>query len=307
MGARRSTAPSVGFALQLLGDRWTLLVLRDAFLQRHRRFHEWRESLGISDAVLSSRLADLVAAGVLERRVLNSIHVEYWLTTSGLDVWRLLVSMWAWESRWVELSAFTQPAPVHLGCGEPTSPVLVCSSCRVVTSPRETTARLNGQAADFMADSSLRRRRSSKVSEPSDPSLLFPETMTLIGDRTAQLILALAFMGARRFSDFERQLDVSPTLLSDRLRRLLELQVLTRTKPSSGGHAVYRLSHKGLDFFPVTIELISWAQRWFGDRGDPALVVTHLRCGERFAPALACDRCHEVLQRDALAWRSKEA
>ena len=306
MSPPAARSPSVGVALQLLGDRWTLLLLRDAFLQRHRRFHEWREALGISDAVLASRLADLVAAGVLERRERNSIHVEYWLTPSGLDVWRLLVSMWAWESRWVTLSRVTQPAPVHLGCDLPTDPVLVCAHCRVVTSPRDTTSRLAGQAADFVADSSLRRRRSSKVSEPSDPALLFPETMTLIGDRTAQLILALAFLGAHRFSDFERQLDVSPTLLSDRLRRLLALGVLSRSKPDSGGHAAYRLTDKGLDFFPVTIELISWAQRWFGDPADPALVVTHTRCGQVFVPALACNRCHAVLERRELAWSPRE-
>ena len=293
---------SVGTALQLLGDRWTLLLLRDAFLLRRRRFHEWRDALGISDAVLASRLADLVDAGVLERRQVTAIHVEYWLTESGLDVWRSLVAMWTWERRWVELSRRTQPAPIHLACGRRTEPVLVCGHCRLATTPRDTTARLDARAADFMTDSSLRRRRSSKLREPTDPALLFPETMALIGDRTAELILALAFLGARRFSDFERQLEVSPSLLTDRLRRLVRQGVLSRRRPSTGGHAEYRLTPKGMDFFPVTIELVSWAQRWFGDAAAPALEVTHVACGQTFDPQLACDQCDALLERTHLGW-----
>jgi len=293
----------VGTALQLLGDRWTLLLLRDAFLLRHRRFHEWRDALGISDAVLSSRLADLVDARVLERREVSAVHVEYWLTESGLDVWRSLVAMWAWERSWVEVSRRTQPAPVHVACGERTDPVLVCGHCLVATTPRDTTARLASTAADFMTDSSLRRRRSSKQLEPSDPSLLFPETMALIGDRTAQLVLALAFLGSRRFSDFERRLEVSPSLLADRLRRLVRIGVLARTKSAGGGHADYRLTDKGIDFFPVTIELVQWAQRWFGDPRRPALEVTHVACGEVFAGELACDRCAVVIERTTLQWQ----
>lgn len=279
-------------------------MLRDAFLLHYRRFHEWRDALGISDAVLAGRLADLVDAGVLERRAHTSIHVEYWLTDSGLDVWRLLVAMWAWECRWVEASRRTQPAPVHLTCGRATQPLLVCSSCVRPTTPRDTATRLEARASDFMADDSLRRRRSSKHREPSDPALLFPETMALIGDRTAELVIALAFLGVRRFRDFERQLDVSPSLLSDRLGRLVRQGVLERRTPRAGGHPEYRLTMKGMDFFPVIMELVAWGERWFGDPSGPALHITHLDCGQPFQPRLACDQCHELLERNQLSWDS---
>lgn len=295
-------AASVGTALQLLGDRWTLLLLRDAFLLHSRRFHEWRDALGISDAVLASRLADLVDAGVLERREHTSIHVEYWLTASGLDVWRVLVAMWAWERRWVETSRRTQPAPVHSTCGQTTHPVLVCSACARPTTPRDTVTRLEARASDFMTDDSLRRRRSSKHREPTDPGLLFPETMALIGDRTAALIIALAFFGVRRFRDFARQLEVSPSLLTDRLRRLVRQGVLERRTPRAGGHAEYRLTTKGMDFFPVTVEVVAWAERWFGDPSAPTVQITHLVCGQSFSPGLACDQCGELLEREQLGW-----
>jgi DNA-binding HxlR family transcriptional regulator len=191
---------------------------------------------------------------VLERREYTSIHVEYWLTASGLDVWRLLVAMWAWERRWVEASRLSQPAPVHTVCGQPTAPQLVCGHCRLPTTPRDTVTVLAARASDFMTDSSLRRRRSSKRHEPTDPALLFPETMALIGDRTSALIIALSFLGVRRFRDFARQLEVSPSVLTDRLQRLVRQGVLERRMPASGGHAEYRLTVKGMDFFPVTVE-----------------------------------------------------
>ncbi len=300
-----TTAPprhSLGTALQLLGDRWTLLLLRDAFLLGRRRFSEW-SALGISDAVLASRLADLVAAGVLERRPIKAAHVEYRLTESGLDAFGVLLAMWAWERRWVESSRLSQPELVHLTCGATTTLSLACGACGQPTTARDTTVEVRSRAQEFVSEAHLRRRRSSTSHEPSDATLLFPETMAVIGDAPAALIVALALTGVRRFGDFERALEVSPSLLTDRLRRLVRRGVLDRRSPRGGGHAEYRLTSKGLDLFPVTMHLVAWAERWFGDADDPALVVTHTPCGQRFAPRLACDRCGELISRTGVRWQ----
>ncbi len=293
---------SLGTALQLLGDRWTLLLLRDAFLLRRRRFSEW-SGLGISDAVLASRLADLVAAGVFERRAVTAAHVEYRLTESGLDASGVLLAMWAWERRWVEVSRLSQPALVHLACGAATTISLACGVCSRPTTARDTSVEVRAPAQQFVSEAHLRRRRSSKSHEPSDPSLMFPETMAVIGDAPAALVVALALSGVRRFGDFERVLGVSPSLLTDRLQRLVRRGVLDRRSPRGGGHAEYRLTGKGLDLFPVTMHLVAWAERWFGDPDDPALVVTHTVCGKRFEPRLACDRCGQLITRTAVRWQ----
>jgi DNA-binding HxlR family transcriptional regulator len=187
-------------------------------------------------------------------------------------------------------------------CGQPTAPQLVCGHCRLPTTPRDTVTVLAARASDFMTDSSLRRRRSSKRHEPTDPALLFPETMALIGDRTSALIIALSFLGVRRFRDFARQLEVSPSVLTDRLQRLVRQGVLERRMPASGGHAEYRLTVKGMDFFPVTVELVHWAQRWFGDPAGAAVHITHRACDQPFDPQLACDRCGGLLERSQLRW-----
>src|SRR5690349_24929986 len=77
---------SLARALEVVGERWTLLVLRDCFFGV-RRFSDLRAHLDISRAVLSARLADLVEAGLLARREPAPGRVEYELTEQGLALW----------------------------------------------------------------------------------------------------------------------------------------------------------------------------------------------------------------------------
>jgi DNA-binding HxlR family transcriptional regulator len=88
---------SVARALEIVGERWTLLIIRDAFLGR-RRFDEFQESLGISRNVLTERLGRLVDEGILER-VLYQEHparYEYRLTTKGRDLHLALTGLRQW-------------------------------------------------------------------------------------------------------------------------------------------------------------------------------------------------------------------
>jgi DNA-binding HxlR family transcriptional regulator len=86
----------------LIGDWWTPLVLREAFLG-HRRFDELQEALGIPRAVLASRLDRLCAEGLLEK-VRYEDHpprYEYRLTPKGIAFWDVLAAMWRWGSDWL--------------------------------------------------------------------------------------------------------------------------------------------------------------------------------------------------------------
>ena len=89
-------------AVDLVGDRWTPLVMRDAFLGR-RRFGELVTSLGIPRAVLADRLDRLVAAGLLrrERYEDHPPRDEYRLTDSGLAFYDVLAAMWRFGSDWL--------------------------------------------------------------------------------------------------------------------------------------------------------------------------------------------------------------
>lgn len=92
----------VAQALELVGEWWTLLIVRDCFFGR-RRFSEFQQGLGIARNVLSSRLRKLVAEGILERSPSenDAREVEYRLTAKGKDLMPVLISLSQWAERWI--------------------------------------------------------------------------------------------------------------------------------------------------------------------------------------------------------------
>src|SRR4051812_29576549 len=91
---------SAARALEVVGERWTLLILRDALLGV-RRFDDFQASLGIARNVLADRLGRLVEAGALGKRVYSEkpLRHEYRLTEKGLDLWPVLHALLAWGDK----------------------------------------------------------------------------------------------------------------------------------------------------------------------------------------------------------------
>ena len=120
---------SVARALDIVGERWSVLILRDAFYGV-RRFDDFRRDLGIARNILADRLNQLVQDGVLERRLYNERpqRYEYRLTDKGRDLLPVLLAMMRWGERW----AATPGAPItvtHTTCGHDVEPVVTCSEC----------------------------------------------------------------------------------------------------------------------------------------------------------------------------------
>lgn len=128
---------SIARALERLGERWTLLVLREAFTGA-RRFDEFAERLGIARNVLAARLALLVDEGVLERRPYQERpeRFEYVLTEKGLDLFEVLIALMQWGDRWYAPGG---PPRVlrHRGCGGVVGSRLTCQRCGAPVSVRE--------------------------------------------------------------------------------------------------------------------------------------------------------------------------
>jgi DNA-binding HxlR family transcriptional regulator len=117
-------------SMDVLGDRWTLMVLREAFMGV-RRFTEMQRDLGVARNVLTDRLNFLVDAGVLERRQYQDrpVRYEYRLTPMGRDLQPSLLALMQWGDKY--LAPDGPPALVeHTDCGHETEPLLVCSHCR---------------------------------------------------------------------------------------------------------------------------------------------------------------------------------
>jgi DNA-binding HxlR family transcriptional regulator len=134
---------SVARTVDLLGDWWTPLVLREAFLGV-RRFDDMQRELGIGRNVLTQRLKRLVEEGLLERILYQEKpdRYEYHLTDKGRDFYPVLAAMIAWGDRW--LSGEEGPPIVlrHTACGHDMTAKVVCSECGEPIQAREVRASL---------------------------------------------------------------------------------------------------------------------------------------------------------------------
>jgi DNA-binding HxlR family transcriptional regulator len=125
---------------------------------------------------------------------------------------------------------------------------------------------------------------------------------SLLGDRWTLVILRQAFNGIKRFEDFQETLEISRSLLSERLNRLVDAGVLRREpyKDSVRTRDRYRLTEMGLDLYPVLMALRDWGDRWMRD-GPPAKI-RHRGCGGTPTLELRCSVCgEEVGAREAEA------
>ncbi len=290
-------AGTVGRALGVLADTWTLLILQRAFLGV-RRYAGWRATLNISDATLTARLRAMTDHGLLRTspyREGGRSRQEYRLTERGADTWRLLLATWNWERDW-EPREVPLPEIVHRACGDATHVVLCCARCGVPVGPRDTEVDA-GPIVTAGADLSRVHPRRTRGRLPTDPLSFLPGAMEIVGDRWGATLLGACLMGLRTFSEFSDRLSISPEVLTDRLRRFVEHGVLVRT-----GQTGYRLTDKGRAAFAIHACLVDWANRWERADGAPVdLDIRHRACGHSLEVRLDCAACGEPFQRTGVA------
>jgi len=129
---------SVAKALEVIGERWSLLIVR-AVMHGNRRFGEMQESLGIARNVLSARLQRLVDEEILERRAYQESppRYEYFLTQKGLDLWPALIALLNWGDRYSPSPEGPRRLIVHKECGGTVSERGICESCGKLLTARD--------------------------------------------------------------------------------------------------------------------------------------------------------------------------
>jgi DNA-binding HxlR family transcriptional regulator len=142
---------SLARTISVIGDRWTLLILRECFL-RTRRFDEFQSTLGITRHLLAERLKKLVRMGVLRRIPYQEApkRHEYILTQKGLDLYPIMMALVHWGDTHMVDERGRPLLHQHKKCGKFFNPVMVCSECRGPLLAKEVTthpgpgARSNG-------------------------------------------------------------------------------------------------------------------------------------------------------------------
>ena len=116
-------------------------------------------------------------------------------------------------------------------------------------------------------------------------------TLELIGERWSLLIIRDAFLGVRRFEDFQADLGVARNVLSARLARLVDEGILERHRYQERPERYeYRLTEKGIGLWPVLVSLVKWGDKYTAVDGPPRLIV-HRDCGGQVNEHLMCDKC----------------
>lgn len=133
---------SVARSVAVIGDRWTLMILRDCFLGV-RRFEGFQERLGISRTIIAERLKLLTAEGVLKRVAYQEapVRYEYRLTQKGFDLYPVIMAVVDWGDRHY---ADERGPPIlrrHKACGCDFHPVMSCSECGETLDARAVEAR----------------------------------------------------------------------------------------------------------------------------------------------------------------------
>jgi len=303
--SRRSSLPiqgsSVVRALDAIGDRWTLLILRDAFLGL-RRFEQWQQHLRIARQLLADRLRLLVSQGAL-RRAQYQAHpprYDYRLTAMGRDLYALALMIRGWERRWgTGVDAMIgEVTLLHRSCGSRTEPQCVCAKCGEVVNADEISMEKRSSVGRDTYPRVRRRRRSSAISSKAARTAPFlHDAIDVLGDRWTYLVVIATFYGICRFSELSQTLGIATNILSDRLTRLLDAQILQhKTSDQHEDVHEYALTEKGSDLFSVIVALMQWGERWFRGSHETRLTVRHRLCGSRLKARINCNHCGDALR-----------
>jgi DNA-binding HxlR family transcriptional regulator len=121
-------------------------------------------------------------------------------------------------------------------------------------------------------------------------------TLAVVGERWSLLVLREAFLGVRRFADFQRALGAPRAVLAERLGTLVAQGILTRVPYQVVGERQrheYRLTPKGRDLYPTLVALMEWGDAYLADGAAP-LQLRHRDCGEPVHLRLVCDAGHRL-------------
>jgi DNA-binding HxlR family transcriptional regulator len=282
---------SVFGAVETIGDAWSWMVLSEAIVDGISRFDEFQRRLRIARSTLSTRLTRLRANGLMERH-----GQEYRLTEMGDDFLACVMTAMAWGERWCDDDdGDVRVRASHRGCANRIHGELRCGECRALVRARDVSFDRRPRP---MAELPLRRQRTPDLEllQRVCPSSV-AATLRVTGDRWSALLIRESFYGSTRFDEFQQRLSIATNILTQRLRRLVDLGILSRTayRQRPARHE-YRLTEKGLDLYPVPLSMLAWGDQWVF-AGRPPVRLTHEKCRRLLTPILTCSACAEPISR----------
>ena len=293
---RLVTNSSLDRALNVLGDRWSLLVIQEVFLGASR-FEDILTHVGGARSTLATRLQRLEQAGILERRPQRKtgVRMSYHLTLRGLDLFNSMMLMWSWGVRWNVGCGGSPTGFIHDVCGQSMLAETRCGACRGLLT-LHSCSYVPGEDADREHTPAPRLHRRRVTSETAAA----PELVDLLGDRWTGLTVSALYFGIRRFDAIQHFLGIASNILADRLRMLELAGLFKRTLyESAPARYEYRLTDRGKDLYPHALVMMTWADTWFPSPSGPPVLIKH-DCGAALDVRTVCSACHGELAMNEL-------
>ena len=302
----------VARALQILGDRSSMMIMRDVFLGRHR-FKQFLEHSNLTKGTLTARLESLVANEVLCKKMYSEKppRYEYRLTSKGKGLYSWALMIWQWESEWANNQEIGLPKNLthnHDG-GHVLLPVCLCRYCKTeVTKKNVKVVPIEideSELDDQDADQNIGKQRRVSGTKVGIKDNSLSHLIEIIGDRWSSLIVGANLLGFNRFEDYQLQLGIASNVLAARLKVLTSLGVFDRVeyqvKPT---RYEYRLSRKGRALYGQTMALRQWVLDYFPQVKDTQKLV-HLECDTDLNVDVVCKICCEVPNPGDVDWDRK--
>lgn len=130
-------------------------------------------------------------------------------------------------------------------------------------------------------------------------------TLDIFSDQWSFSVLQELFFGVRRFDDFQRNLNISRSVLTRRLRHLEEQKIIQRSLYRERPNRYeYRLTERGRDMYPIFVAIRQWGERWLEDAQTPELQLVHNSCGKTLGFQLRCGNCNESVSASDIGYQS---
>lgn len=279
--------------LDVIGDKWTILILRSAFYGV-KRFDGFQVATGVSRSTLTRRLNALIKHEILYKHPYSKAvnRFDYKFTERGLGLLGPSLLAAKWESEW-QTDGYTPLGNrlVHSQCNKAMQPKVVCRSCQndvffdQVVWP-DLSKQLESQLHEIRTYNTQHRKRKNDTGELSVNANL----ASLIGDRWTLLVLIASFLGTNRYDDFLNRLSSPPAVLSERLKLLVSNRILDRelyqTNPPRYN---YQLTDKGRSLFPFVMIL----RQWVATSHSMASPLIHKSCEQPLVMEVVCDQCNQ--------------
>jgi len=303
---RSRAQSSVGAALDIVADQWTLLIIRDLFAG----VSTWKglsDSLAISPATLKRRLDLLIAAGCVTRnQEAGKKQVRYELTAQGFELFPFLMAAREWQLRW-DARPEARVTNWHHSCGEVLRCAPFCRSCGEAVRSDEVV--LDDKALpgnDAVIPAQRYRYVSAKPEQGnSNHAAQRPKVVDVLGESRTTAVMAALLRGIHRFDAIQQFTGLPPATVSSRLRRIQLLGLgHTRLYQENPDRALYQPSAAGRDLLSLSLQLMQWGNKWLANSIQLRTQAIHRSCGQPLESVMRCGHCHGEVAYSSVSNRS---